>query len=66
MFEETKKSLDEYEKLYSKKPSSYDEEFKCACAALDISKSLVYDLGYENACKLAKGILALEQLHPMR
>ena len=39
---------------------------KIECAALDVSKAFVYDLGYEEACKFARGILALGQIHTMR
>ena len=65
-FEETIKALQDYEELLKKAPTTYEEEYKVDCAALDISKAFVYDLGYEDACKFARGILALGQLHPIR
>lgn len=66
MFEETRKALSDYEKLFINAPETYEEEYKTECAALDLSKAFVYDLGYEEACKFARGILALGQLHPLR
>lgn len=66
IFDETIKALYEYEKLMSTKPETDEEYYKCACAELDISKAFVYDLGYDDAVKFARGILALGQLHPIR
>ena len=48
------------------KPKSKEDEYKIECAALDISKAFVYDLGYKEACKFARGIIALGQLHSLR
>lgn len=66
MFDETIKALTDYEELFKRKPKTHEDEYKIVTSALDISKAFVYDLGYEEASKFAKGILALEQLHPMR
>ena len=66
MFDDVIKALLEYEKMCKDTPKSYEEEYKFDCAALDIAKAFVYDLGYKKACQFAKGILALEQLHSMR
>ena len=56
----------ESENLLKNKPATDEEEYKIECAALDVSKAFVYDLGYEEACKFARGILALGQIHDMR
>lgn len=66
MFENTIKALMDYEDLCKHKPKNYEEEYKLDCHALEISKAFVYDLGYEEASKFAKAILALGQLHPLR
>lgn len=66
LFEETIKALSDYENILKLKPITNEDDYKVECAALDISKAFVYDLGYEEACKFAKGILALGQLHPLR
>lgn len=66
MFYETIKALSNYEELLKHKPKTHEDEYKIATSALDVSKAFVYDLGYEEASKFAKGILALGQLHPMR
>lgn len=65
MFENTIKALMDYENLCKHKPKNYEEEYKYECAAFEISKAFVYDLGYENALKFANAILALSQLHPL-
>ncbi len=62
IFDETRKALDDYEKLLSKRPNSDEEKYMITCAELDISKAFVYDIGYENASKFARGILALGEL----
>lgn len=62
VFDETRKALDDYEKLMSKSPQSNEEKYAITCAELDISKAFVYDIGYENASKFARGILALREL----
>lgn len=66
IFNETIKALSAYENLLKNKPKSKEEEYKIECAALDISKAFVYDLGYKEACKFARGIIALGQLHSLR
>lgn len=66
MFTKTIEALKQYEKLHKHIPESYDEEYTLETCALDISKAFVWDLGYEEAVKFANGILALNQLHPMR
>lgn len=66
VFNETIKALSDYENLLKNKPTTNEEEYKIECAALDVSKAFVYDLGYEEACKFARGILALGQIHDMR
>ena len=66
LFDETRKALSNYEELFKNKPLTNEEEYNIECAALDISKAFVYDLGYKDACKFAKGILALGQLHSFR
>lgn len=66
VFNETIKALSDYENLLKNKPTTNEEEYKIECAALDVSKAFVYDLGYEGACKFARGILALGQIHDMR
>ena len=63
VFNETIKALSDYENLLKNKPTTNEEEYKIECAALDVSKAFVYDLGYEEACKFARGILALGQIH---
>lgn len=62
IFDETRNALDNYEKLMSKSPQSNEEKYIVTCAELDISKAFVYDIGYENASKFARGILALGEL----
>ena len=62
IFDETRKALDDYEKLLSESPKSNKEKYEITCAELDISKAFVYDIGYERAVKFAKGILALGEL----
>ena len=66
VFSETIKALSDYENLLKNKPTTDEEEYKIECAALDVSKAFVYDLGYEEACKFARGILTLGQIHDMR
>lgn len=66
VFNETIKALSDYENLLKNKPTTNEEEYKIECAALDVSKAFVYDLGHEEACKFARGILALGQIHTMR
>ena len=66
VFNETIKALSDYENLLNNKPTTDKEEYKVECAALDVSKAFIYDLGYEEACKFARGILALGQIHTMR
>lgn len=66
VFNETIKALSDYENLLKNKPTTNEEEDKIECAALDVSKAFVCDLGYEEACKFARGILALGQIHTMR
>lgn len=66
VFNETIKALSDYENLLKNKPTTNEEEYKIECAALDVSKAFVYDLGYEEACKFARGILALGQIDTMR
>lgn len=63
LFDQTVKAMQNFEKLQQNKPKTRDEEFKCDCAPLDISKAIVYDIGYDQACKIAKGILALYEIH---
>ncbi len=63
LFDQTVKAMHDFEKLQQKSPESRDEEFKSDCAALDVSKALIYDIGYYEACKIAKGILALYEIH---
>lgn len=62
IFDETRKALDDYEKLWVESPKSDEEKYEITCAELDISKAFVYDIGYERAAKFAKGILALGEL----
>ena len=62
IFDETRKALNDYEKLLSECPKSNEEKYIHACAELDISKAFIYDIGYERASKFAKGILALGEL----
>ena len=66
LFNKTIKDLSDYEQIFEYAPKSKEEEYKEECAALDISKAFVYDLGYKEACKFARGILALGQLHSFR
>lgn len=66
LFDKTRKALSDYEELLKNKLITNEEEYKVECAALDISKAFVYDLGYKDASKFARGILALGQLNPMR
>ena len=60
------RGCNDYENLLKSKPTTDEEEYKIECAALDVSKAFVYDLGYEEACKFARGILALGQIYTMR
>lgn len=62
IFDETRKALADYENIMSKSPASDEENYKITCAELDISKAFVYDIGYEQASKFARGILALGEL----
>ena len=66
VFNEIMKALSDYENLLRNKQTSDEEECKVECTALDVPKAFVYDLGYEEACKFARGILALGQIHDMR
>lgn len=66
IFNETIKALSDYENLLKYKPTTNETEYKIECATLDISKAFVYDLGYKEACKFARGIIALGQLHSLR
>lgn len=66
MFKKTIEALSNYEELCKHKPETYNEEYQIETYALDIAKAFVWDLGYEEAVKFANGILALNQLHPMR
>lgn len=68
IFKETIDALCKYEEEIinmSNNINSSDEYF-LDCMALEISKAFVYDLGWKDAKKFAKGILALDQLHSMR
>lgn len=56
LFNKTIKALSDYEQIFEYAPKSKEEEYKEECAALDISKAFVYDLGYKEACKFARGI----------
>lgn len=62
IFDETRKALDDYEKILSKSPRTNEEKYAITCAELDVSKAFVYDIGYERAIKFANGILALGEL----
>lgn len=66
VFNETIKALSDYENLLKSKLTTDEEEYKIECAALDVSKAFIYDLGYEEASKFARGILVLGQIHDMR
>ena len=63
LFDETRKALSNYEELLKNKPTTNEEEYRIECAALDLSKAFVYNLGHENASKFARGILALVYRH---
>ena len=54
LFNKTIKALSDYEQIFEYAPKSKEEEYKEECAALDISKAFVYDLGYKEACKFAR------------
>lgn len=62
MFRELRKELDNYEDLVKESPESYEDMYMRSCAELDIAKAFVYDLGYTNASKFARAILALGEI----
>lgn len=68
IFKETIDALCKYEEemINMQKDMGSSDEYFYDCMALEISKAFVYDLGWKDAKKFAKGILALDQLHSMR
>lgn len=62
MFVELQKELKKYEELRKETPKNSEEEYRFYCTELDIAKAFIYDLGYKDASKFARAILALGEL----
>lgn len=62
MFEKLKVEIDKYERLLQNKSESYEDIYINRCGLFDVAKALVYDLGFYDAQKLTKAILALGEL----